>query len=92
MDPDFVARINCTIVWLNYGLRVYLDLYALDFPKKIFLKSLNDEAAQNKYSTKHCIQKFRTFFLINKVRVHGLFLVVQVSKREASPFSLRADL
>ena len=33
MCTDFVCQVKCTISWLNRGLRVYLDLYVLDFPK-----------------------------------------------------------
>ena len=33
MDPDFVVLVKSTIFWLNWGLRVHMDLYALDFPK-----------------------------------------------------------
>ena len=34
MVTDFVLQENCTRFLLNRGLRVYLDLYLLDFPKK----------------------------------------------------------
>ena len=34
MDPDFVVQVKCTIFGLNRGLRVYVDMYALDFYKK----------------------------------------------------------
>ena len=33
MCTDFVLQVKFTIFWLNRGLRVYLDLYASDFPK-----------------------------------------------------------
>ena len=35
MDPvtDFVVKVKCTIFWLNRGLRIYLDMYVLDFQK-----------------------------------------------------------
>ena len=33
MGTDFVIQVKFTIFWLNRGLRVYLDLYASDFPK-----------------------------------------------------------
>ena len=41
MFTYFVLKVKCTIFWLNRGLMVYLDLYALDFPKstsKYFLQ------------------------------------------------------
>ena len=34
-SADFVPQGKCTIFWLNRGLRVYLDLYVLDFPQNI---------------------------------------------------------
>ena len=33
MCTDFVCQVKYTISWLNRDLRVYLDLYAPDFPK-----------------------------------------------------------
>ena len=33
MGTDFVLQVKYPIFWLNRGLRVYLDLYAPDFPK-----------------------------------------------------------
>ena len=33
LDPDFILHVKFTIFWLNKGLRVYLDLHVLDFPK-----------------------------------------------------------
>ena len=33
MGTDFVLQVKCTIFWLNRGMRVYLGLYAPDFPK-----------------------------------------------------------
>ena len=36
MSTDFVLWVKCTIIWLNIGLRVYLDLYMPDSPKNIF--------------------------------------------------------
>ena len=33
MDTDLVVVVKCTIFWLNRGLRVYLDLFALNFQK-----------------------------------------------------------
>ena len=40
MGADFIIGVNCTIFWLNRGLRVYFDWYALDLKKgpETFLK------------------------------------------------------
>ena len=39
MNPDFVVQVKCTILWVNMGLRVYLDLYAPYFPKSMDLSA-----------------------------------------------------
>ena len=36
MDPDFVSGVKCTLLWLNIGLSVHLDLYAAGFPKSTY--------------------------------------------------------
>ena len=33
MDHEFIVRVEYTIFWLNRGLKLYLDFYALDFTK-----------------------------------------------------------
>ena len=33
IDPDFVVLVKFSIFWLHRVLRVYLDMYAPDFPK-----------------------------------------------------------
>ena len=36
MDPDIIVQVKGTIFWPNRGLRVYLDMYAPDFPKSTY--------------------------------------------------------
>ena len=36
MGTDFVLQVKCSIFWPNRGLRVYLDIYVLDFQKSRF--------------------------------------------------------
>ena len=46
MDPDFVVQVKCTIFGLNRGFRVYLDLYAQEFQKSIFMYLLYTEVVR----------------------------------------------
>ena len=70
MDPDLVVQVKCTVFWLNWGFRVYLNLLAIDFPKRssMYLFGLNTVLVQNTLFLRHSVLfiylHYRTSLLI----------------------------